>query len=386
MKRKTAPGKPPMSRIQLEERIGLVLGTHPAVQAVGGDHQHDAQAAAPIEVAEASGSRRTHSGIMPFFEHDPPINASSHPAARRAQRVPQGHRRRRAERDVPAEEPRLPRLHGGRRGARSAARTAAQGHRHRDQRASPAGQEAVPQLLRHRPPLPPLPRPLRAQGDRGLDLPPPGPGGRRRHADPPRQHLRQPGGRRLPPRLHRERAVLRHRDVLGDRLRGRASGRGAPDHPDDRRSHGPPARRPGAHAARGGAGRAPQLQHRPRHLRGDPRPCAARSSRAAPRASWTRSTRSCARASRGAPSSCCTTSACWPTSFPRPIAPSPSRASGCWAASAAWTTTATPAWPPPTSSRTRCCWARCWCRWACPCGGWRGPRRGGTTRRPGPRT
>ena len=32
-----------------------------------------------------------------------------------------------------------------------------------------------------------------------------------------------PGGGRLPPRLHRERAVLRHRDLLGDRLRGRAA-------------------------------------------------------------------------------------------------------------------------------------------------------------------
>ena len=44
-----------------------------------------------------------------------------------------------------------------------------------------------------------------------------------RHADPPRQHLRHAGGGRLPPRLHGERALLRHRDLLGDRLGGRPS-------------------------------------------------------------------------------------------------------------------------------------------------------------------
>ena len=44
-----------------------------------------------------------------------------------------------------------------------------------------------------------------------------------RHAHPPRQHVRHAGGGRLPPRLHGERALLRHRDLLGDRLRGAAS-------------------------------------------------------------------------------------------------------------------------------------------------------------------
>ena len=43
-----------------------------------------------------------------------------------------------------------------------------------------------------------------------------------RSPDPARQHLRHAGGGRVPPRLHRQRAVLRHRHVLDHRLRRRA--------------------------------------------------------------------------------------------------------------------------------------------------------------------
>jgi poly(A) polymerase len=50
---------------------------------------------------------------------------------------------------------------------------------------------------------------------------------------------------------------------------------------------------------------------------------------------------------RARPSRCSTSWACWPTSFPRRRRPSTARASGCWAASRASTTTATRAWPRP---------------------------------------
>ena len=52
-------------------------------------------------------------------------------------------------------------------------------------------------------------------------------------ADPPRQHVRHARGRRVPARLHDQRAVLRHRDVFGHRLRRRArrsAGRARPLH------------------------------------------------------------------------------------------------------------------------------------------------------------
>ena len=44
----------------------------------------------------------------------------------------------------------------------------------------------------------------------------------RRPSDPSRQHLRHARRRRVPARLHDQRAVLRHRDVLDHRLRRRA--------------------------------------------------------------------------------------------------------------------------------------------------------------------
>ena len=45
--------------------------------------------------------------------------------------------------------------------------------------------------------------------------------GRWRSADSSRQHVRHAGGRRVPARLHAERALLRHRDAIDHRLRRR---------------------------------------------------------------------------------------------------------------------------------------------------------------------
>ena len=85
---------------------------------------------------------------------------------------------------------------------------------------------------------------------------------RRRAADPSRQHVRHAGRRRVPPRLHDQRAVLRHRDLLDHRLRRRprrsARGRRALDW----RSRRAAARRSGAHDARDRARRAARLHDR----------------------------------------------------------------------------------------------------------------------------
>ena len=176
----------------------------------------------------------------------------------------------------------------------------------------------------------------------------------RRHAHPPRQHLRHPRGGRLPPRLHRERALLRHRQLLGHRLGGRARGPDRPRHPHDRRPRGALPRGPGAHAARGGARRAARLHDRPATPRRPCAPCAARSCAAAPPASSRSSTRSCARAARGAPSRCCTSTGCSPTSSPRRTTRSPAGRRGApRLAGAPRRAPAGRASPPPTSSRTR---------------------------------
>ena len=160
----------------------------------------------------------------------------------------------------PLQAPRaqLRRLPRRRQRARSAARAPAQGLRHRDLGASASGQEALSQLLDHRPAVPARPREVRDQDHRGRDVPPSGrrassrpksrrppsptDGGRHRSrakprrtttsaprrgavgplaADSPRQHLRHARRGRVPPRLHRQRALLRHRDVLDHRLRRR---------------------------------------------------------------------------------------------------------------------------------------------------------------------
>jgi len=67
---------------------------------------------------------------------------------------------------------------------------------------------------------------------------------------PPRQYVRHAGGGRVPPRLHRQRAVLRHRDLLHYRLRRRLARSPRAGHSRDRRSGRAVPRRPGAHAAR----------------------------------------------------------------------------------------------------------------------------------------
>ena len=157
-------------------------------------------------------------------------------------------------------------------------------------------------------------------------------------------------------------------------------------------TRGPVPRGPGAHAARGGAGRAARLHDRARHAGGDPRP-ARRDREEQPRAHPRRDLQDPAPGRVAArPSRCCTTSACSPTCCRRRTARSASRASGCWAASAASTTTGTPASPPRTSSAIRCCSGRCWSRSAFPCGASppsrpraaaRRARRGGDDRRRG---
>ncbi len=63
---------------------------------------------------------------------------------------------------------------------------ASQGLRHRHFRASVSSQETVPQLLDHRPTVPAGARQVRAESDRGRDLPAAAPAGRRSRARPRR--------------------------------------------------------------------------------------------------------------------------------------------------------------------------------------------------------
>ena len=116
---------------------------------------------------------------------------------------------------------------------------------------------------------------------------------RRRSPDPSRQHLRHAGRGRIPPRLHGQRAVLRHRHVFDHRLCRRARRPRRADHPLHRRSGSALPRRSRAHASRGGP-RAPGCSS-PSISR-----CSMRSpsidtrSREAHRRGWSRSTtRSC---------------------------------------------------------------------------------------------
>ena len=95
---------------------------------------------------------------------------------------------------------------------------------------------------------------------------------RRRTPDPSRQHLRHARRGRVPARLHHQRAVLRHRDVLDHRLRRRPRGSARRRRPIDRRSGGPVARRSGPHAARRRARRAPRLHDRSAGPRCHPHP------------------------------------------------------------------------------------------------------------------
>ena len=98
--------------------------------------------------------------------------------ARRALALATGRRSRRAQGAVPAAPVRPRRVSGRRQRARPAARPPAEGLRHRHVGASVSGQEAVPELLDHRPALPPGARQVRHEDHRGRDVPPAGGAGR----------------------------------------------------------------------------------------------------------------------------------------------------------------------------------------------------------------
>ena len=86
--------------------------------------------------------------------------------------------------------------------------------------------------------------------------------------------VRRCHGRRPPPRLHRQRPVLRP-GAQGTARLGRRRGRPArADHPHHRRTGGTVRRRPPAPAAGGALRRATGFHHRSRHLRGAEGPCA----------------------------------------------------------------------------------------------------------------
>ena len=139
-----------------------------------------------------------------------------------------------------------------------------------------AGQGAVPQLPVDRSPLPPGPRGVRARDHRGRHLPRQHrrrqrrPRAARGRAPAARQRLRHHRGRCDPPRLHRQRAVLRHRGFLGARLRRRLRRRAGAAAAPDRRPRGTLSRGPGADAARGAPGGQARLRHRGRDRRADP--------------------------------------------------------------------------------------------------------------------
>src|SRR5262249_3382401 len=97
-------------------------------------------------------------------------------AARRAPDLAQPDRPRRVESTVPAPPERLRRLSRRGQRPRSAARTTAEGLRHRHVSTSLSGEAAVSELLDHRPPVPPRARALRNQDDRSGHVPPPGVG------------------------------------------------------------------------------------------------------------------------------------------------------------------------------------------------------------------
>ena len=182
---------------------------------------------------------------------------------------------------------RLHRVSGRRQRARPAPRPPPEGLRHRHLGASLSGQEAVPELLDHRPALPARAREVRTEGDRGRHVPPAGRGRRgsragrraragsdhagRRASHPSRQHVRHAGRGRVPPRLHDQRAVLRHRQLLDHRLRRRPRRSARRPRPLDRRSRRPAEGRSGADDPRDRARGAPRLHDRADAARRDPR-------------------------------------------------------------------------------------------------------------------
>ena len=95
-------------------------------------------------------------------------------------------------------------------------------------------------------------------------------GERRRAAPDLRQHVRHAARGRAAPRLHDQRPLLRHRRLLGHRLRRRPRRpRGGP-RPHDRRSRRPLPGGPGAHDARRRVRQPPRLRDHARRVRGDP--------------------------------------------------------------------------------------------------------------------
>ena len=96
---------------------------------------------------------------------------ADHRSAVRAPDLTPRHRSRRPQSPVPAARARLRRVSGRRQRARPAARAAAEGLRHRHVGASAPGQEALSQLLDHRPPVPTRPRQVRVEDDRSGDVP-----------------------------------------------------------------------------------------------------------------------------------------------------------------------------------------------------------------------
>ena len=296
-------------------------------------------------------------------------------SARGAPDLAPRHRSRRAEGSLPPAAGRAHRLSRRRQRARSAARPPSEGLRHRHLGASVSGQEALPELLDHRPPLPARARQVRTEGDRGRDVPPSGRGGRggragrragarsddarRRTAHPPRQHVRHAGGRRVPPRLHDQRALLRHRDLLGHRLRRRPRGSARRRRALDRRSRRPAARGSGAHAARDRARRAARLHDRAAAARRDPHAPRTRSRRARRRGCSRSTTRFCAPDRPRRHSASWRRSACSSRSPPSCTTARPIR---CGDRSPRSTRTAGSSSRRPTRCRTRSCSAACSCR------------------------
>ena len=90
-----------------------------------------------------------------------------------------------------------------------------------------------------------------------------------RPSDPAGQHLRHARRGRVPPRLHGERALLRHRHLLDHRLRRRVEGSRRAPHPLHRRSRGAFPGRSRAHAAGGRPGRAAAIHDRRTGAGGD---------------------------------------------------------------------------------------------------------------------
>ena len=221
-------------------------------------------------------------------------------SARRAPDLAPRHRSGRPEGSLPAAAVRPHRLSGRRQRSRSAARPPPEGLRHRHLRASLSGQEALPQLLDHRPALPARARQVRHEGDRGRHVPPAGRSRARRSCrtacrrpDPTHARRRTPASITTTPSARRKRtrsgatsrstrsfydiatfSIIDYVGGLDDLRAGVVRSIGDPDVRLPRRS--------GAHAARGRARRAPRLHDRAADPRRDPRCIATRSRKSSP--------------------------------------------------------------------------------------------------------